>query len=281
MEQQLAFDSISKTLSKNKVMVHKREDGIYIRLAGKPEAGEYFTLDWVKVHSFFETNTQRYAQRELDILVKSSPNPDNRPLIEPFIPEILSLCEKFGHNGNSGGSAPYVAGALSQAIKKLCLQEPIMPMTGIDDEWVDVAKYGDGTNGSDDILFQNRRCGELFKNRDGRAWYLDAIIWKGNTEGESGNDWDTFSGTVDGIKSHHYVKSFPFTPKKFYIDVTREQLPEDWNEEPFIEVSDWYDTEEYERTGIKNWHKNKYRYHVKDKSQLERVFKYYDRYPDR
>lgn len=222
------------------------------------------------------TNTQRYAQRELDILVKSSPDPNNRPIIEPFIPEILALCEKFGKSGQSGGSAPFTASALSQGIKKLLLQEPIMPMTGIDDEWVDVSRYGDGSNASDDIVFQNSRCGGLFKNNNGKCWYLDAIIWKGDTEGESGNDWDTFSGTVEGIKSRQYVKSFPFTPKTFYIDVTREQLPEDWNEEPFMEGSDWYDRKEYESTGIKNWHKDKYRYTIKDRYQLDRVFKYYD-----
>lgn len=224
------------------------------------------------------TNTQRYAQRELDILVKSSLDPNDRPIIEPFIPEILALCEAFGKSGQSGGSAPFTAAAISRAIKKLLLQEPIVPITGIDDEWIDVAKYGDGTNGSDSILFQNSRCGGLFKNREGRCWYLDAIIWKGDTEGESGNDWDIFSGTVDGVTSRQYVRSFPFTPKTFYIEATREQLPEDWNEEPFIEESPWYNTEEYKRTGVKNWHKYKYRYIIKDKSQLDRVFKYYDRY---
>jgi hypothetical protein len=81
------------------------------------------------------TNTQRYAQRELDILVKSA-SVDDRPIIEEFIPEILALCEKFGKSGQSGGSAPYTATALSHAIKKLCLQESICPITGIEDEWI-------------------------------------------------------------------------------------------------------------------------------------------------
>jgi hypothetical protein len=224
------------------------------------------------------TNTQRFAQRELDILVKSATDPDNRPIIEEFIPEILALCEKFGNSGQSGGSAPYTATALSHAIKKLCLQEPICEITGIDEEWIDVARYGDGTGSGGDILFQNSRCSGLFRNKDGSCWYLDAIVWKADTEGESGNDWDTFTGRVENWASRQYVKSFPFTPKTFYIDVTREELPEDWDQEPFIEGKEWYSTEEYERTGIKNWHKNKYRYLIKDRSQLERVFKYYDQF---
>lgn len=237
-------------------------------------------LGGVKTNRYHSmTNTQRFAQRELDILVKSATDPNDRPIIEEFIPEILALCEKFGNSGQSVGSAPYTATALSHAIKKLCLQEPICEITGIDEEWIDVARFGDGSGSGGDIVFQNSRCSGLFKNKDGRCWYLDAIVWKGDTEGESGNDWDTFTGRVEEFSSRQYVRSFPFTPKTFYIDVTREQLPEDWNQEPFIESSGWYNTEEFERTGIKNWHKYKYRSIIKDRMQLERVFKYYDRLP--
>ena len=162
------------------------------------------------------TNTQSFAVRELDILSKSYTDPNDRPLIEEFRDEILAICEKFGSSGQSGGSAPYVATALSHAIKKLCLHEPICPVTGIDQEWVNV------TDISDSPTYQNNRCSALFKNGDlGNPYYLDAIIWKGDTEGESGNDWDTFSGTVEGITSRQFLQGFPFTPKTFYIDVTR------------------------------------------------------------
>lgn len=244
------------------------------------------------------SNTRRFAERELSILSKSATDPEDRPLIEPFTKEILALVDAFGNSGQSGGSAPYTAAALSQAIKKLCLQESICHIMGIEEEWIDVSIYGDGTNGNDNIVYQNSRCGGLFKNKAGQSWYLDAIVWKADTKGESGNDWDTFTGraishqiimedevgnrsvekTTEIFTSRQYVKSFPFTPKTFYIDVTREQLPEDWNKEPFIEGKEWYDTEEYEKTGVKNWHKDKYRYIIKDRSQLERVFKYYDQY---
>jgi hypothetical protein len=85
---------------------------------------------------------------------------------------------------------------------------------------------------------------------------------------------------VENWCSRQYVKSFPFTPKTFYINVTREQLPEDWDQEPFTEGKEWYDIDEFNRTGVKNWHKDKYRYLIKDNSQMERVFKYYDRFPE-
>ena len=74
---------------------------------------EYYEVDGM-------TNTQSHAKRELDILIKTTPD----AIIRHFIPEILALCEVFGNSGQSGGSAPYTAGALTDAIKKLCLQQP-------------------------------------------------------------------------------------------------------------------------------------------------------------
>lgn len=215
------------------------------------------------------TNTQKFAEKELDILVKSSPDPENRPIIEPFIPEILSLCEKFGSSGQSGGSAPYTATALAQAIKKLCLQEPICPITGIEDEWMDVTEMNDGKQ-----FYQNKRCGAIFKDGiDGRPYYLDAIVWK---ESEGG----CYTGraslpTGEVYRSRQHIKKYPFTPKKFYIDVIKEILPQEWTEEPFIEWN-YYDTKHFEQTGEKIWQVEKYRNIIKDPKQLKKAFKYYD-----
>lgn len=201
------------------------------------------------------TNTQSHAQRELDILCSLYPDPDNPPIIKEFIPEILALCEKFGQSGQSGGSAPYTAKAISDAVKKLCLQETICPLTGRDDEWM--------TQHMDETMHQNNREGAVFKDgKDGRAYYLDAIIWKGDTEGESGNDWDTFTGKVEGVYSRQYVKSFPFKPKRFYIDVTRV---------PFNKSI--HNTDDAVTCGDGD-----YVYLLKDKKQLDKVFEYYDRF---
>lgn len=215
-----------------------------------------------------ETNTAKFAQRELEILSASCPDKNNRPIIEPFKDEILALCERFGKSGQSGGSAPFTASALSKAIKTLCLQEPICPVTGIDTEWVDVSSMGDGQ----EMRYQNSRCSALFKNNDGTCYYLDAIIWKE----EHGGCYSGRGSTKDGevFYSRQFIKSFPFTPKTFYIDVVKEILPSDWTEEPFIEW-DYYDTNEFEKTGKKKWITEKYRNVIKNKKQLDRVFKYY------
>ena len=113
------------------------------------------------------TNTKSFAKRELDILIKSVPD----AIIRDFIPEILALCEKFGKSGQSGGSAPYVASALSQSIKKLCLQQPISPIMNTDDEWVDLTEVNDG-----EPMWQNNRCSGLLKDKDGEVIYVDAIV---------------------------------------------------------------------------------------------------------
>ena len=195
------------------------------------------------------TNTYNHAKIELDILSKSATDPNNRPIIEEFRDEILALCEKFGNSGQSGGSAPYTATALSQAIKKLCLQEPISEISGIDEEWINVTEYNDGRE-----LYQNKRCSAMFKEgKNGKAYYLDALIKKTQSGSTwSGSFWlsreDYLTGNKDlMIRSRAYIKSFPFIPKTFYIDVIEEEVKKD----------DW-------------------EMYVKDIKQLDKVWNYYD-----
>jgi len=185
--------------------------------------------------------TKTFAERELDILVKSSEK-NNRPVVEEFIPEILALCEKFGNSGQSGGSAPYVASAISQTIQKLCLQKPICPIMGIEEEWINVTE-----NSMEGELYQNNRCSALFKLGNGKCYYLDAIVWVN----QKGHGWSGYGYLPDGsrIRSRQYVKSFPFEPKTFKIDVIEKEVAKD----------DWC-------------------FFIKDEKQLEEVFKYYDKY---
>jgi hypothetical protein len=197
------------------------------------------------------SNTLSHAERELDILVKSSTDPDNRPIIEEFIPEIKALVEKFANSGQSGGSAPYTAGALSSAIKKLCLQQPICPIMGIEEEW----------NNCSGSSFQNNRCSALFKDgKEGKPYYLDAIVFRGqNGSGFTGNSVKLYDGSTIG--SRQLIKEFPFTPKTFYIDVIE---------------TEWADKEETVQKQGGGWWTSV----VKDESQLKEVFEYYDKFVD-
>lgn len=157
--------------------------------------------------------TRRFAQNELNLLKTGKKN--NRPIILEFEPEILELVDKFGNSGQSGGSAPYVAAALGDTIKSLCLQKPIAPIE--DSDW-----------GSEDSLIkgvqQNTRCYGLFKEK-GKSYYLDAVVFKD----ENGNAWNGSAKLKSGktIQSRQYINGFPFVPKTFIVDVEKKSTGKD------------------------------------------------------
>ena len=202
------------------------------------------------------TSTQKFAKQELDILAATVPD----AIVTPFAKEILALCEAFGNSGQSGGSASYTATAISQAIKKLLLQEPICDVTGHESEWVNVGEMGDGL-----IIYQNNRCSALFKDgTESKAYYLAAIVWKGVEED------DTFTGSVyiddkdfELIRSRQFVK-FPFKPKTFYIDVVRVPITKE-------------DVESRKLHYIEDGFNECYYTILKDPKQLDKVFEYYDK----
>jgi len=195
------------------------------------------------------TNTYNHAKKELEILFETTPD----SLIKGFEPEILALCEKFGDSGQSGGSAPYTAYALSNAIKKLCLQESLAPLTGKDDEWTEI---GDGE-------YQNKRDSAVFKKKDNRSYYQHAVVFRGDTwnSDHTSNNWDTFTGRVEEITSRLYIKSFPFKPKTFHIDVTREKYDKEVHGEDARVINTGLDGDVV--------------YSIKDRKQLDEVFEYY------
>ena len=202
------------------------------------------------------TNIQKFAQQELDILAATVPD----AIVTPFAKEILALCEAFGNSGQSGGSAPYTASAISQAVKKLLLHEPICDVTGHENEWVDVSEAYGGNK-----TYQNNRCSALFKDGiENKAHYLDAIVWKGVEE------YDTFTGGVyiddkdfEFIRSSQFVK-FPFKPKTFYIDVVRVPISKE-------------EAEQRDLHYIEDRFGECYYTILKDPKQLDEVFKYYDK----
>jgi hypothetical protein len=149
---------------------------------------------------------------------------------------VLELLEVFSKQGHSGSSAPY---AISM-FKKLANFDPIAPIMCTDDEWCDV-----GSMHSDDT-YQNNRCSAVFKQgKDGKPYYIDAIIWR-NQNG-AGYTGSSFNSKKERILSRQYIK-IPFQPKSFYIDrIDYEIAPDDWDS------------------------------YIKDESQLKKVWEYYER----
>jgi hypothetical protein len=193
------------------------------------------------------SNTKNKAVREFEVLKKTVKD----AIIVPFEKEILALVDKFGESGQSGGSAPYTAGAISQAVEKLLLQKPICDITGIDEEWNDCRDMGDNET------YQNNRLSSVFKQgKDGRPYYLDAIVFKGQ------NDSTFTSNCVElpngeKLGSRQFIK-LPFKPKTFYIDVIE---------------TEWADKHETVEKAGGGWWTSK----IKDASQLDEVFEYYEK----
>jgi hypothetical protein len=109
---------------------------------------------------------REFIQREFDLMKDEACEWD---LILPFEQEILALSDKMGEQGHSGMSASMAIPALCNAIKKLLLFEPIVPITNISDrdgynEWVDC--------GEGNVRFaQSKRCSGLFMQEDGLFTY--------------------------------------------------------------------------------------------------------------
>ncbi len=107
--------------------------------------------------------------------------------------EVRELLHVFSLQGHSGFSAAITA----QLLGKLLRFEPIGPLTGEPDEWYEV---GPG-------VFQNRRCGRVFKQADrfnGQAYDLDGIVW----EEPDGGRFTNYESMVPVV--------FPYTPTTEY-----------------------------------------------------------------
>jgi hypothetical protein len=118
---------------------------------------------------------------------------------------VLALLAVFENEGHSGSSAPYAI----NLFEKLAKFEPVAPLTGEDWEWHDVSEYSGRDNGP---LFQNKRCGHVFKDNTG-AYDGEAIVFY---------DWYTDKETGEKFKSYFTSResrisvTFPYTPKKEY-----------------------------------------------------------------
>lgn len=185
------------------------------------------------------TQTEK-MNKELVLAGLFDKDSDYDGMIGKSVQELLDVFSKQGH---SGFSAQYVA----NIFRRLVSSETLTPLTGEDNEWVDV------TEEMGKKIFQNNRCSAVFKEEDGKAYYLNAIVW----QGEDSND--TFTGAIDDIRSRQYF-DFPFVQKTFYVDVMKL---------------------DYDKSGDKDYFTDKdgrkYVYTIKDRKQLDEVFEYYNK----
>jgi len=143
------------------------------------------------------SNLLKHAERELSLIGYDGKDEYNN-MAKAAIMELLST---FANQGHSGFSANYV----TDVFNKLARFETLSPLTGEENEWNDVTEM----SGDRKTLFQNNRNSAVFKDDTG-CYYINACLWIE----DNGN-------TYANKKSRGYIKSFPFTPKTFYVKVDK------------------------------------------------------------
>lgn len=147
-----------------------------------------------------KSGMEMWAEKELARLLG---DPDGDDLQRIMNKHLLKMIRQFGREGHSGGSAGYAIWALG----KLLSWEPLTPLTGEDSEWNDISDMSGGP------MWQNNRCGRVFKGADGRAYDIDGKVFRE----PSGVSFTNFDSRV-------YV-TFPYTPATKIIDVGDDGKP--------------------------------------------------------
>ena len=108
---------------------------------------------------------------------------------------VLELVEKFAEQGHSGFSANLTVNAFEKVARFL----PLAPLTGADDEWNEISEG----------VFQNKRCGHVFKDADGSAYDIEGRIFREP------------SGVTYTSRASHVMVTFPYTPHSKVVDVEK------------------------------------------------------------
>lgn len=115
----------------------------------------------LKHHPDANGNITAYAEEELRRAGWFDPDAFYGDMVAKAVLRSVRVFSIEGHSGMS-------AGLVSSITKTVCMFRPLTPLTGDDDEWNEV---GDG-------VLQNRRMSSVFKNPDGRAYWIAGRIFR-------------------------------------------------------------------------------------------------------
>jgi hypothetical protein len=148
-----------------------------------------------------EPNSVQFARRELGmIMAKIDPSDKGAIEMQQMMTDgLIEMVATFSKQGHSGFSASYAIGALKQLLNF----EPLLPLTGEDDEWNEV---GEG-------VLQNKRCARVFMDADGMPYDIQGKVFTEST-----------GASFTGRESKVYI-TFPYTPTTEYINVLDERGP--------------------------------------------------------
>lgn len=133
---------------------------------------------------------------------------------EALCMHVMKLLRVFSEEGHSGTTAPYTV----DLFKKLAMFEPIVPLTGEDWEWHEPSPG----------VFQNKRCGHVFKQQDrfdGQPYDIQGKVFYRWCERPLDPDEKGYPGMrrfKDSFtnSNSHVPIMFPYTPKIEYVEIS-------------------------------------------------------------
>lgn len=134
---------------------------------------------------------------------------------EAICNHVLALLKLFSDEGHSGSTAPYAL----KMFTTLANFEPLVPLTGEDWEWIEASEG----------VFQNKRCGRVFKQADrfdGQPYDIEGIVFYDWCERPLDEDEEGYPGTRRYKSSYtskdsRVVITFPYTPKTEYQETPK------------------------------------------------------------
>lgn len=144
------------------------------------------------------SHLEEHALRELEkagFTLDDSTDPyDNR--IAQCVYDLVRLLSAQSHSGFS-------ANLTIDLFEKIAKLEPLTPLTGEDEEWIDISlvTHKEGPE------YQNKRDSRVFKRKDGTAYFIEGKVFREP-------DGVTFLNGESQVEV-----TFPFTPERQIIDV--------------------------------------------------------------
>jgi len=167
------------------------------------------------------SNMLSYAEGELNRIGLTEEDEYNGMMRK----HILHMIKEFADEGHSGFSAQYAINILS----KLMSFKPLSPLTGEDDEWVDVSEMSGTPH------YQNKRRSSVFKDgKDGEAYDIDGKVfweWYKGGEGKLSKTYYTCRESRVPITFPYEVPDKPIYEYR-HSDAEPQQPPQ--NEEGFL-----------------------------------------------
>lgn len=157
------------------------------------------------------SNMTEWAEQELRRAGYDINDPEDGP--NRWLAEgTLALLKVFSEQGHSGMSAPHAIALF----EKLASWKPIAPLTGADDEWVDV---GEDT-------WQNRRDSTVFKGKDGQAYDIDGRVfwgWYSAPDIDEGKPYKSYFTSYDSRVNVEFPWTRPDKPE--YVFTPNDEFP--------------------------------------------------------